>query len=434
MSSTTGSEAATAATAFEATDYFTDESIPANPHPYFDFLLERPVWREPHHGVVMVAGYEEALEVYHRPEVFSSCNFVAGPDTAFPVPFEGDDIREVVATYRHTLPQTDQLPSFDPPIHTDHRALIMRLITPKRLSENETFMWRLADRKLDEILSLDECEFIGDYAQPYATLVVADLLGVPERDHAMLLDKMGIRTLPGTVNERLPSDHHSMEGLYDYFADKVEERRRNPSDDVLTGMARATLGDGTTPEPLEVARIASNLFAAGRETTVRLLGAALRMIGDQPELQERLRARRDLIPNFVEETLRLEGPVKGDFRLAVVSTKLGDVDIRAGTTVMVLNGVTGRDRRRFDSPEEFRADRPDARHHLAFGHGIHFCPGAPLARSEARITIERLFDRTRVIEISEAAHGPADSRRYEYLPSFMFRGLSRLGLRLTPDY
>ena len=140
-------------------------------------------------------------------------------------------------------------------------------------------------------------------------------------------------------------------------------------------------------------RIAANLFAAGQETTVRLLGAALQLIGERPDLQQLLRDERDRIPNFVEETLRFESPVKGDFRLSRVPTTVGGVDIPAGTTVMVLNGAANRDPRHFDDPDEFDVDRTNARQHLAFGHGVHTCPGAPLARAEARVSIERLLDR-----------------------------------------
>src|SRR5207237_7008388 len=127
-----------------------------------------------------------------------------------------------------------------------------------------------------------------------------------------------------------------------------------------------------------------------------------------------------------------EGPVKGDFRLARVSTQLGGVDIPAGTTVMVLNGVANRDSRRFECPAEFHVDRSNARQHLGFGHGIHTCPGAPLARSEVRVCLERFFDRTTNIEIAEAEHGPPGARRYDYMPTYMFRGLIRLHLQLTP--
>ncbi len=179
-------------------------------------------------------------------------------------------------------------------------------------------------------------------------------------------------------------------------------------------------------------RVAANLFAAGQETTVRLLGGALQFIGERPELQQLLRDHRDRIPNFIEETLRIESPVKGDFRLSRVPTTIGGVDVSAGTTVMVLNGAANRDPRRFERPNEFVVDRNDARHHVSFGHGIHTCPGAPLARAEARVSIERLLDRMADIRISEAEHGPPDARRYEYVPTFILRGLRALHLDFTP--
>jgi cytochrome P450 family 150 subfamily A5 len=420
-------------TDFSTIDFFRDESLAADSYPYFDFLLEgKPVWREPHHGVVIVSGWEEAFAVLRDPTTFSSCNLVAGPEPAFPVEFEGDDITEVVEQYRDQLPQSDQIVTFDPPKHTAHRALLMGLITPKRLKENEEFMWRLADRQLDEILPAGACEFIEDFAQPYTLLIIADLLGVPESDHELLLQRTGIGGMVGSVDFERSAGHHSLEPLYSYFVERIEERRREPRGDVLTGMANSTFPDGSTPDAVEVARIASNLFAAGQETTVRLLGTALQRIGDDPELQQQLRDNRDLIPRFLEETLRLEGPIKGAFRLARKSTTLGGVDIPAGTTVMLLHGATGRDPRQFECPTEFRIDRSNTRRHLAFGHGIHTCPGAPLARAEVRVCIERLFDRTANIKISEAAHGPADGRHYEYLPTYMIRGISYLKLEFTP--
>jgi cytochrome P450 len=194
----------------------------------------------------------------------------------------------------------------------------------------------------------------------------------------------------------------------------------------MTGMATATFPDGSTPEPIDVARIAANLFAAGQETTVRLFGTALQRLGDDPELQSRLREHRELIPNFVEECLRIESPVKGDFRLARVTSELGGVTVPAGTTVMVVNGAANRDPCRFDDPADFRVERANARQHLAFGHGAHTCPGAPLARAEGRVTIERLLDRMNEITISEQEHGPPCARRYEYVPTYILRGVTRL--------
>ena len=164
----------------DAADFFTSGELVLDPYPYYDALRARcPVAREPHHGVVMVTGYDEALAVYRDSERFSSCTAVTGPFPGFPVPLEGDDISEPHRAHRDELPYSDQLPTFDPPKHTQHRGLLMRLLTPRRLKENEDSMWQLADRQLDEFLADGRCEFVGDFAGPFAMLVIADLLGVP---------------------------------------------------------------------------------------------------------------------------------------------------------------------------------------------------------------------------------------------------------------
>jgi cytochrome P450 len=417
-------------TDFTTTDYFSDESVAADAYPYFDFLLEgRRVWREPHHGVVMVAGHAEVLAVLRDTASFSNCNIVAGPSFRFPVDLTGDDVSGLVGQHRDALPMSDQIITFDPPKHTAHRGLLMGLITPKRLKENEEFMWRLADRQLDVVLPARQCEFIDDFAQPYTLLVIADLLGVPESDHPSLLRQASVgRRLLGETGEDEGRPDHPLDFLYGYFTERIEQLRDEPRGDVLTGMARATFPDGSMPEPVDVARIAANLFSAGQETTVRLLSTALRLICDEPGLQQRLREHRGLIPRFIEETLRLESPIKGAFRLALKTTTLAGVEIPAGSTVMLLHGATGRDPRQFECPHELRIDRPNVRQHISFGAGIHTCPGAPLARAEGRVVIERLFDRTTNIRVSEAAHGPAGARRYDYLPTYMIHGLSRLTL------
>jgi cytochrome P450 family 150 subfamily A5 len=227
-------------------------------------------------------------------------------------------------------------------------------------------------------------------------------------------------------------EHTPLEFLYGRFGDYVEERRREPRDDVLTGLATATFPDGSTPEVIDVVRVATNLFSAGQDTTVRLLTTALQLIAERPDLQQVLRDERERIPDFVEECLRIESPVKGDFRLARVATQVGGVDIPAGSTVMVLNGAANRDPRRFDDPGTFQVDRRNSREHLTFGRGIHACPGGPLARSEARVSLERLLDRMGDIRISEAEHGPASARRFRYDPTFILRGLTRLHLEFEP--
>jgi cytochrome P450 len=417
-------------------DYFKDDALVADPFPYFQALREQcPVRREGHHDVVMVTGYDEAIQVYNDTETFSSCTSVSGPFPGFPVPLVGDDVSELIEAHRDELPFSDQITTADPPAHTDQRALLMRLITPKRLKENEAFMWQLADQQLDTFLAPGEGEFISGFAGPFTLLVIADLLGVPHEDRAQFANRMqhpppSDGALGSTGDETMA--HSPLEYLYEQFSDYVADRRREPRDDVLTEMATATFPDGSTPEVIEVVRVAANLFAAGQETTVRLLSAALKEIAEDPALQQVLRNERERIPNFIEETLRMESPVKGDFRLSRVPTTVGGVDLPAGTTVMVLNGAANRDPRRFDDPATFDVDRANARQHLAFGRGVHTCPGAPLARAEARVSIERLLDRTTEIKISERAHGLAGARSYQYVPTFILRGLTRLHLEFTP--
>ena len=424
-------------TDYNAIDFFRGDELVADPYPYFDWLRAQcPVQRERHHGVMMVTGYDEAVAVYNDTDTFSSCNSPTGPFPGFPVALEGDDVSALIERYRDELPMSDQLLTFDPPIHTAHRALLMRLITPKRLHENEEFMWRLADRQIDEFIDRGDREFIRGYGQPFAMLVVADLLGVPESDHELFRARLGAgpsgetRTVGSTGDKALA--HNPLEFLYEQFTAYIEDRRREPRNDVMTGLATATFPDGSIPQPIDVARIAANLFAAGQETTVRLFGTALQRIGDDQELQQHLREHREHIPNFVEECLRIESPVKGDFRLARVTTELAGVKIPAGTTLMVVNGAANRDPERFEQPNDFQVERANARHHMAFGHGAHTCPGAPLARAEGRITIERLLERTDDIRISEKEHGPAGARRYEYVPTYILRGVSRLHLEFEP--
>ena len=420
---------------YEAADFFRDEALVADPYPYFDALRGKcPVWREPHHDVVMVTGYDEAVEVYNDTATFSSCVSVTGPFPGFPVPLEGDDVTGLIEAHRDELPMSDQLPTLDPPVHTAHRGLLMRLITPKRLKENEASMWQLADGLLDDFLTGSEGEFIKGFAGPFTMLVIADLLGVPEEDREDFA--VALHQAPGAGGGIGSTGggslgHSPLEYLYRRFSGYVEDRRREPRDDVLTGLATATFPDGSTPPVDDVVRVAANLFAAGQETTVRLLGSALMLIAERPDLQRRLRAEPDRIANFVEETLRIESPVKGDFRMARTPTTVAGVAIPAGTTVMVLNGAAGRDPRHFDKPDTFQVERGNARQHLAFGRGIHTCPGAPLARAEARVAIQRLLDRTTDIRVSEAHHGPPGARRWSYVPTFILRGVTRLHLEYT---
>ena len=141
----------------------------------------------------------------------------------------------------------------------------------------------------------------------------------------------------------------------------------------------------------------------------------------------------DLIPNFIEECLRYESPIRGDFRLVKQPVNLGGVDLTPGDTVMLLNAAANRDPTKFTNADTFDIDRDNARSHVAFGRGVHTCPGAPLARAEGVLTIARLLERTTEIWIDEQHHGPPDARRYSYVPTFILRGVTHLHVRFSSE-
>jgi cytochrome P450 len=199
----------------------------------------------------------------------------------------------------------------------------------------------------------------------------------------------------------------------------------------MSELANARFSDGQAPDIAVLAHLASFLFGAGQDTSARLIASAVRILAEDPALQSRLRAEPQKIPDFLEETLRVETPVKVNFRLAQTRTTIGDVDVPAGAIVMNSLAAANRDPAHFADPDTFDIDRPGLREQVAFSRGAHACPGAPLARLEARVAIERLLARTADIRICEAEHGPADARRYDYEPTYMLRSLSALHIDFT---
>jgi cytochrome P450 len=416
---------------YESIDFFTDASLIPDPYPYFDHLRAKcPVLPESHHGVVAVTGHREALAVYRDP-AFSSCVAVAGPFSGLPFEPSGEDVGPLIEQHRQQIPMSEHIVTQDPPHHTRTRGLLSRLLTPKRLKENEDFMWRLADQQLDEFIANGTCEFLDDYARPFSGLVIADLLGIPAEDHEEFRAVFSGQVVGAIDDDTLSRTHNPLEWLDHKFSTYIGERRRQPRVDVLTELAEAKYPDGSTPDIIDVVRLATFLFAAGQETTTKLLSFGMRVIAERDDIQALLRRNRDRIPAFIEEALRMESPVKSHFRMARTPTTVGDVAVPAGATVMLLPGASNRDARKFDEPAQFRVDRPNVREHVAFGRGNHSCPGAPLARAEGRISLHRILDRMSDITISEAKHGPPGARRYTYEPTWQMRGLTELHLEFS---
>jgi cytochrome P450 len=327
---------------------------------------------------------------------------------------------------------SDELTTMDPPRHAAHRALIARYMTPKYINATEPLMYQLAGRLLDGIVDRGRCEIITDFSGPFALLNICALLGVPEADHQMFVDEMldpNRPLLSGSTREAMTADPFAF--LHERFRTYIEACRAEPRDDVMSRLATSPFPDGSVPEVMDAVRLASMLFIAGIGTTAGFIATACQVLGDHPDVQDQLRQDPTRIPAFVEETLRYDGEVKGTFRLARTFTTVGGAAIDAGSTVMVVVGAANRDPRRFEDPNEFRVDRSNARHHVAFGHGAHVCVGAPLARASARIGIETLLSRLATISISESEHGPAGARNYRYVPTYISRSLRSLHLEFT---
>jgi hypothetical protein len=212
----------------------------------------------------------------------------------------------------------------------------------------------------------------------------------------------------------------------------VHDRRKDPRADILSELSNATYPDGSIPDPMEIVRLATFLFGAGQDTSAKLLGNSMKFIVDQPGLQDRLRRDPSLIPAFLEEVLRLEGSAKMTARLARKDTRIGDLNVPAGTRVMLALSAGNRDPRRWENPEALVLDRPRAKEHLAFGRGAHVCAGAPLARAEVKIILEKFLALSSRIELVEEQHGPKGNRNFDYEASFIIRGLSQLHVKLTP--
>lgn len=421
---------ATAAPTIER-DYFTDHSVLLDPYDYFETIRAHgPVYQmQGREDVVIVTGFEEALDVLRNTRDFSSW---LNPDPLVSLPFavEGDDITaQLAATPSNPM---ELMVSYDGDRHTAARSLLNPLFTPSRLKANEAFMREYADTMVREVLAAGGCELVGQVATPFVTMVIADLLGVPAEDREAFRQIIDSAPPPGNMDAGDEGQSiHPLMVMAQYFARYVAERRAQPQDDVMTEMALATYPDGSTPDAMEVVKTAMFLFAAGQDTSAKLLGNSIRRLAEDQALQQQLREDRSLIGPFMEEVLRVEGSTKATFRIAARATKIGDMDIPAGKRVVVSLSAANRDPRRWDDPNTFRIGRPKIKEHLAFGRGAHTCAGAPLARAEVAVILDRFLEHTTAITLDEAHHGPPGARTIAYEPSYIIRGLAELHVKLA---
>lgn len=312
---------------------------------------------------------------------------------------------------------TNNMLTADPPDHTRLRKLVAGQFTARRAAALAPRVQEIADHLIDAFAPAGRAEFMTAFAEQLPALVIAELLGVPASDRETFRDLAQNTMLPSTDPRQRPG----LEGLARYVVETVARKREHPGEDLISGLIADRGGDRLTePELLGSIRL---LIIAGHETTVNLLGNGLLALLRHPDQLALLRARPDLIPGAIEEFLRYDGPVeRTTLRFATEDLRLGTALVPRGSAVFVALNSADRD------PDEFPdADRLDVtrapRGHLAFGHGLHFCLGAPLARLEARIAFETLLRRLPDVELAQE---PGD---VEHQASHIMRGVTALPIR-----
>jgi cytochrome P450 len=308
---------------------------------------------------------------------------------------------------------------------------VTKAFTPKAVAGLEPFVRQIVNDLLDGWGQRTSIEFVAEFAVPLPVKAIATMLGVPEErypDVKRWSDAFiaGIGTIQ-TTEERVVSER-TVNEFQHFFAAELERRRAQSTDDLLTQLLHARIDEpGVDPRPLdvpEILSILSQLMTAGNETTTKLLSEAMRLLGEQPGEWRALRNDPTRADRVVEEALRLSSPTQGMFRRVRRDTELGGVTLPKGSMLIVVFGAANRDTDVFgDDAESFVPDRANAREHLAFGKGVHFCLGAALTRLEARVALEELARRVPAFEL-------ADENDFAYFPSILLRGLRSLHLQL----
>lgn len=418
---------------YEAVDFYTDTSIIEDPYPYFAWLREQgPVHRLKSRDVVAITGFEEALAVSRDTHHFSGVNAVIGVNFELPFEVEGDDIADQVAAHRDAVPFSDQIATLDGEEHQRLRSLLTPLFTPTKLKAIEARLREISDQIIDEFVEKGEVELVRDYGGVFATLVIAELLGLPEEDRLLFREQLGNPIVGGVELSQEENAFNPLMLIAGRIGQRLAERRAEPRDDVLGVLAASRFPDGTLPTLEQITGLGAFLFGAGQDTTARLLGNLFRVIASRPDLQERLRSDPAAIGPFIEEALRYEGSVKSGGRLCIRSTTVAGVEIKAGDKVVLMHLAANQDPARFPEPRSFDPDRPRNAEHIGFGRGPHTCIGAPLARLETKISIERLLTRLGPIAVSDKHHGAAGNQTFRYDPSYVLRAISELHLTFAP--
>lgn len=372
-------------------------------------LRERGVHYAPEVDAYVVARHDDVVAVLRDTRRFSSANTVGNP------PARPEDDAEGL---RPLLLLSDD------PVHARRRSIVNRMFTPSRVAAWEPRVREVCGRYLSAMRGKDDVDLVRDLAAPLPIRVISMLLGVPQRDvdSFRAWSEKITAGLGGHGGDRVERERVQQD-FAEYISVQLDERAGGrDGTDVLASIAAAER-DGELSRR-ECVRFVIELIIAGNITTTHHLSSSMAILARDPRLRDQLRADRDLVPRFVDESLRLASPIQGFYRLATEDTIVGGVGIPAGSRLLVFYGSANRDPDAWPECPHLELDRPNGSAHLAFGRGPHVCLGSALARLEGRVVVEMLLDVVRDIALL------ASEEETPYLPSFVNHGPTSLPARL----
>ena len=373
-----------------------DPALHADPYPLYARLRdESPIHHEADLDLWVLSRFADVRDAVHDPSTFSSKDATSLQDPRTSdlddeaLDAAGVDVDALREGMSEVAPMMLML---DPPRHDQLRDLVKRAFTPRRIAELEPRVRRLATDQLDEVVPSGGCDLVADFAGVIPTIVIAELLGVPAADRVDFRSwSNALVAIDFNSSELAVEGMTAFASLWRYFSDIVRARTATPGDDLISALLVAEI-DGKRLERNELLGFCILLLLAGTETTSNLIANAAVLLAEHPEQRHRLAEDPAVIPAAIEEFLRYDSPVQALGRRTTRSVELHGTTVPAGAQVALVFGSANRDPREFVHPDRLDIDRRPERH-LAFGHGIHYCLGAALARLEARVAFEELLAR-----------------------------------------
>ena len=388
---------------------FMSPTVLENPYPYYAQLRhDAPVyWIEPMQAWA-ISRYDEVFFVLRNPQLFSSARW-----------WQATSAQDMDPAL-----EAPHIMASDPPVHTRLRKLINRAFTPRLVAELEPRIRTITNDLFDQMAAREQLDFMRDLAIPLPVTVIAELLGIEKErqdDFRRWTDSF-VATVGGMGTETMNAQaRQDLAEFHAYFRQMIEKRHKEPKGDLISGMVRAQ-EEGQMLTSGEVFNLATFLLLAGNETTANLIGNTILAMLQHPQETAKVRANPALLPNLVEEGLRYDSPIQIIPRHAVKDVEIGGKMIPAGAAVLVMLASANRDERIFSEPNRFDVTRDNAKEHLAFGFGIHFCLGAQLARLEGQAALETLLARYPRLSLRE------DGLERD-VSAFIPRGLRKLPAR-----